>query len=152
MMTYFLSEAMIYNFANTETQKPATTTLAVKMRDFAERQRAKKELYGMSDRDLADLRISRSEIQTVVDGPEITARRAKPFILKRLFSSAAEYLGRKQKEWAGVRALMVMDAHQLRDLGLTPDTLHVAVKGELPVAVNDNQPAAQNDNGRRHAV
>jgi len=153
-MTYYLTEPIYFPVRETDAQNLAEDTGASWMSGVIERQRAKKQLYEMTDRELSDLGISRSEIDAVVDGPERTARKARPFILTRLYRSAVAYSGRKMKERAGYRALKEMDARQLADLGLTRNDkiIQGVAKCNLPVARNDNQPAAQNDNGRRHAV
>lgn len=114
--------------------------------DYRKRQLAKRELYGMTGRELSELGISRTQIDHIVDGP------AKPSFVKRAFTAVREYISQRLKERAGYVHLMQMDQRQLEDLGLTRTYVERAATNQLPSAQNDNNPATIKNNDHRTAV
>ncbi len=165
MMTYYMTETTAgtvtemeqkygsahgANTGNSESRKGFFRTfgthLSSKFADYRKRQQAKRELYGMSGRELAELGVSRMQIETVVDGP------AKPSLIKRGYSACKEFVSRRMKERAGYVHLMEMDNRQLEDLGLTRNFVERAVNDQLPSAHNDNNPTSISNNGHRTAV
>ncbi|USG60388.1 DUF1127 domain-containing protein [Sneathiella marina] len=107
---------------------------------------AKRSLYAMSDRELVDLGITRSEIDYAVEG----RRGEKP--APSFWASFKEKLVRAQKARAGYAQLMAMDARQLADIGLVKGDIEAAVHGNTALLANDNLAQASNNNEHRHAV
>lgn len=108
-------------------------------------QTAKAALYSMSDRELQDIGINRSEIDFAVTGKSASAPKVS------LWKNLAREWVKAQKTRAGYAHLIAMDARQLADIGLTRGDIEAAVNGKLYAQANDNRTVA-NNNGQRKAV
>ncbi|MCR9215136.1 MAG: DUF1127 domain-containing protein [Proteobacteria bacterium] len=165
MMTYYMTETTAGTAIATEQRygsakvvksaksEPKTSflrtfraNLSSKFADYKKRQQAKRELYGMSGRELSELGVSRMEIDTIVDGP------AKPSLIKISYNACKDYISQRLRERAGYVHLMQMDDRQLKDLGLTRNLVERAANDQMPSAHNDNNPASIVKNDRRKAV
>ncbi|GLQ06018.1 DUF1127 domain-containing protein [Sneathiella chinensis] len=117
------------------------------IRTRSENRRALNALYSMSDRELSDLGVSRSEIKHAVLGEAA----AKTSVSAGFKGKIVAPLVAKFKAWqssrAGLAQLMAMDARQLSDIGLTRGDIFAASKGEGRFA-NDNRGAAVSGKGR----
>lgn len=128
------------------------SSIANKYKTYMRNQNAKQSLYAMTDRELHDLGISRSEIEMAVEGKTAEDAKQQGSFLTRLFKSVAAKIAAAQKARAGYAQLMAMDARQLADIGLTRGDIEAAVNDGLPKKANDNLSAANNNSGQRHAI
>jgi len=126
--------------------------LADQYKIFMRNRAAKKELYSLSSRELADLRISREEIEVVVDGPVTVEQASRPFILVRALKSVKVTLSRIERNRRGYQQLMSMDDRQLQDLGLTRGTADAAAHGALTFQRREKPTSIINDNDHRLAA
>ncbi len=127
-------------------------SIANKYKTYRRNQLAKQSLYAMTDRELADLGISRAEIDYVVDGKTQPEASEQGSFLAKLFRSISAKIAAAQKARAGYAQLMAMDARQLADIGLTRGDIEAAVNDGLPKKANDNLSAANNNGAERHAI
>lgn len=107
---------------------------------------AKRSLHAMSDRELNDLGITRSEIDYAVEG-KLDAKVAPSF-----WTVVKAKLVHAQKARAGYAQLMAMDTRQLADIGLVKGDIEAAVHGSTAFLANDNLAHASNNNESRYAV
>ncbi len=127
-------------------------SIANKFRSYRRNQLAKQSLYAMTDRELADLGISRAEIEQAVEGKSLSAAGGQDSILAKLFKAVGTKIAAAQKARAGYAQLMAMDARQLADIGLTRGDIEAAVNDGLSKKANDNLSAANNNGEQRHAI
>jgi uncharacterized protein YjiS (DUF1127 family) len=107
---------------------------------------AKRSLHAMSNRELNDLGITRSEIDYAVEG-KMDAKFAPSF-----WTTVKAKLAHAQKARAGYAQLMAMDTRQLADIGLVKGDIEAAVHGNTAFLANDNLAHASNNNEHRLAV
>ena len=107
---------------------------------------AKRSLHAMSNLELNDLGITRSEIDYAVEG-KMATNSAPSF-----WTTVKAKLAQAQKARAGYAQLMAMDARQLADIGLVKGDIEAAVHGNTAFLANDNLAHASNNNEHRHAV
>ena len=106
---------------------------------------AKRELYAMQDYELADLGITRGEIEFVVSGHR---RRGFSTLLK----ASKRYLGNvwakietAMRIRAGYRELMAMDDSQLADLGISRGMIDNVVRGNSILSSANGSPINTRD-------
>jgi uncharacterized protein YjiS (DUF1127 family) len=109
---------------------------------------AKRQLHAMTDRELNDIGITRSDIDYAVEGKTAMDAKSKTTIWNRL----KETFVKAQKARAGYAQLMAMDARQLADIGLVKGDIEAAVNGNIELLANDNVSKASGNNEHRHAV
>lgn len=100
---------------------------------------AKRHLYAMSDHELKDLGITRSDIENAVEG--VTSQDAQPkrSLLIRGFKAIAAKFVQAQEARAAYAVLMAMSSRELSDIGLTRGEINTAVHGGYPRLANDNR-------------
>ncbi|MFC4273463.1 DUF1127 domain-containing protein [Sneathiella chungangensis] len=109
---------------------------------------AKDALYAMSDRELQDIGISRSEIeQAVVGSKEVSEVQSKGF-----WKTLAEKFVEAQKARAAYVHLMAMNSRELADIGLTRGEIDAAIHSGRKGRANDNLAQPSNINDHRKAV
>ncbi|WP_373087589.1 DUF1127 domain-containing protein [Sneathiella sp.] len=137
MRSNYIKELLVSAYANT----------VGRYRKHRELKMARMSLYAMSDRELQDIGIARSEIDNAVEG--YTSEIRTP-----LWKTLARKWEQARKFRAGFAELVAMDARQLADIGLTRGDVEAAIAGKRNRLANDNQTAANNNsnNDRRHAV
>ncbi len=116
-------------------------------RDYS---KAVSTLHAMSNRELADIGLSRSEIETAVRGhmpAKVTLAQKIAGKLAPLAKRYADWRSRRQ----GYAQLMAMDLRQLSDIGLTRGEIEAAVAGKGSLA-NDNVALAANNNASGRQV
>ncbi|MEX0583586.1 MAG: DUF1127 domain-containing protein [Sneathiella sp.] len=119
-----------------------------KYKHYRELEAAKTNLYAMSDRELKDIGITRSEIDRVVEGKREMKMTQKAGFWQSLLNRFVE----AQKTRAAYVHLLAMDSRQLADIGLTRGEIEVAVNGNRKGRANDNLAQPSNTNGHRKAV
>lgn len=127
--------------------KAAFGKVAALYRAKRQNQLAIEQLQTMSNRELADLGVARSEIKHAVLGEDA----AHVPLVKKVSQSFAALLKRyhnQQNFRSGYAQLMAMDSRQLSDIGLTRGDIAAAVAGNA-LQANDNVVAPANNNGGR---
>ena len=119
-----------------------------KYRQHRKLEAAKNALYAMSDRELNDIGIIRSEIDQAVEGKREMEATKKTGFWQNLMNKFVE----AQKARAAYVHLMAMDSRQLADIGLTRGEIEVAVNGNKKDRANDNLAQPINTNDHRKAV
>ncbi len=108
---------------------------------------AKTALYGMSDRELSDIGITRSEIDRAVEGKgEMETTKKKGF-----WASLVTKFMEAQTSRAAYVHLMAMNSRELADIGLTRGEIEIAVRGDRAYRANDNLEWPSNTNDHRKA-
>lgn len=120
----------------------------VKYRKSREIQAAKNALYTMSDHELSDIGVFRSEIEQAVAGTKKMETTVKEGFLASLVSKYVE----AQKARTAYVHLMAMNSRELADIGLTRGEIAAAVNSNSIGRANDNQAQASNTNNHRQAV
>ena len=110
--------------------------------------RAVSRLQAMSNRELADLGITRGEIKRSVLGYDVVKTSFASKIAAFVAPLAAKYKNWQQLR-SGYAQLMAMDSRQLSDLGLTRGEIAAAVAGKTGILANDNILGAANSNDGR---
>ncbi|MCF8466117.1 MAG: DUF1127 domain-containing protein [Sneathiella sp.] len=109
---------------------------------------ARNSLYAMSDRELHDIGITRSEIDRAVEGKTEMETVKKSGFWKSLAGKFIE----AQKARAAYVHLMAMNTRELADIGLTRGEIAAAVNGNKKALANDNLAQPSNNNDHRRAV
>ena len=131
----------------TNSIKSLVSKMSAKRKERAATRRAIAQLHSMSNRELADLGVSRSNIAYAVMGEAAAHTPLRGVIRNKLAALASGYKQWQQKR-TGFDQLMSMDARQLSDIGLTRGDISAAVSGK-GVLANDNYTAANDDGGRQ---
>ncbi|MDF2367518.1 DUF1127 domain-containing protein [Sneathiella sp.] len=122
----------------------ATVGKYLKNRELAA---AKTALYGMSDRELQDIGITRGDIDRAVEGKsEMETTKKKGF-----WASLATRFMEAQTSRAAYVHLMAMNSRELADIGLTRGDIETAVRGDRVYRANDNLDRPSNTNDHRKA-
>jgi len=127
--------------------KSLVNKMSTSLKNRAEARRAVAQLSAMSDYELSDLGVSRSNIKYAVMG-EVAAKTPLRGVIRNKLVAAVSAYKKWQHQRSGYQQLMSMDARQLSDIGLTRGDIHAAVAGK-GVLANDNYTAANNDGGRQ---
>ncbi|MEH6475551.1 MAG: DUF1127 domain-containing protein [Sneathiella sp.] len=114
---------------------------------YTAKQTAIAQLNAMSNSELSDLGVSRSNIKNAVMG-EVAFKTPVSTRVKKLFSGLQTSFEGWQRRRVGYALLMAMDTRQLNDIGLTRSGILAAMNSEGGLA-NDNQFAANNNGGRK---
>lgn len=109
---------------------------------------AKRSLHAMTDWELNDLGITRSEIDYAVEGKKAMESASKATFWGRM----KDKLANAQRARAGYAQLMAMDTRQLADIGLVKGDIEAAVNGNVDLLANDNISKTSSNNEHRHAV
>ncbi len=131
----------------TSSIKSLVSKMSAKRKERAAARRAIAQLSAMSDYELSDLGVARSNIAYAVMG-EDAARTPLRGVIKSKLAALASSFKKWQHQRAGYDQLMAMDARQLSDIGLTRGDISAAVAGRGRMA-NDNYTAANDDGGRK---
>jgi uncharacterized protein YjiS (DUF1127 family) len=143
----------------------AFSGLIAKYVRYRSNQRAIAQLNAMSNYELSDLGVSRSNIEHAVMGEDamVRAHRLRSIYVGSLIRSAVSKVvtvvsatigsvASSYKETRlrknGYQQLMAMDARQLSDIGLTRSQVSAAVSGRGSMA-NDNHAISNNNGGRK---
>ncbi len=121
------------------------SNLKARFVEYRKTQHAIELLQSMSDRELSDLRVSRSNIVNAVKGEqEAKVEKESSFVawIERVSAKIAESRMRR----LGYHQLMAMDARQLSDIGLTRGDIANVMSGKSALA-NDNVHAANTNKG-----
>lgn len=121
--------------------------VADRYKTYRANQNAIATLNGMSNRELADMGVTRSNIHHAVLG-EVAVRTSLTKKLFKLVVSGFEGFRHWRSQKNGYEQLMAMDARQLSDIGLTRGDIAAAVSGKGLLA-NDNYTAANDETGRK---
>ncbi|WP_025898455.1 DUF1127 domain-containing protein [Sneathiella glossodoripedis] len=116
------------------------SSLKARIAEYRKTQTAIAQLQAMSDRELSDLRVTRSNIVHAVKGDKAAkTSKIKPVLawIGRMGEKVAEWRMRRE----GYHQLMAMDARQLSDIGLTRGDIANVMSGKSALA-NDNVRAA----------
>jgi uncharacterized protein YjiS (DUF1127 family) len=116
------------------------SNLKARFVEYQKTQHAIASLQSMSDRELSDLRVTRSNIAHAVKGLDVAQpEKQSSFVawIERVSAKIAESRMRR----LGYHQLMAMDARQLSDIGLTRGDVANVMSGKSALA-NDNVHAA----------
>ena len=121
--------------------------VATRYNAYRANQNAIAALQGMSNRELSDMGVTRSNIQHAVMGDAVVRTPVSKRLVKLVVSGFTTFQKwRSQKN--GYQQLMAMDTRQLSDIGLTRGDIAAAVSGKGLLA-NDNYTAANDETGRK---
>ncbi|WP_340150351.1 DUF1127 domain-containing protein [uncultured Sneathiella sp.] len=118
-----------------------------KYKEYRQLEAAKETLFAMTDRELKDIGITRSDIELAVEGRREMAMTTKTGFWRKLMNKFIE----AQQARAAYVHLMAMDSRQLADIGLTRSEVEAAVNGNRNDRANDNLVRPSNTNDHRKA-
>lgn len=117
------------------------------LKQASAKRKAKEQLYAMSNRELADIGITRGDIEFAVNGgvaPKTMLHKRIEAAFVAPFKALENWRSRRE----GYAQLMAMDARQLSDIGLTRSDVAKAIAGQMSLA-NDNVATANSNEGRQ---
>jgi len=123
------------------------TGLVARYNDYSAKQKAMVQLGAMSNLELSDLGVTRSNIRHAVMGDTPTQTPLVTYFSKAIVSVVTGLEGWRRRR-SGYAQLMAMDARQLSDIGLTRGDIASAMTYGRGLA-NDNLVAVNGNGGRK---
>jgi uncharacterized protein YjiS (DUF1127 family) len=109
---------------------------------YRERERSRTKLYSMSDCELHDIGLTRSQIDCAINGKANRRTPGKWLFVKYLIQRISE----KRRSRESYAQLMEMNSRQLTDIGLTHSDIQIAFTGNATASGNTNLVRPRNSN------